>query len=106
MKVKKIEVEGANGKAALKRDGGDVEIDGVQVIGALVRQGARMVPACETTDGPVLLQYEAFHMTLYARADEPERWDLARRLHRLVEGGDGTNGDVHGYTRLIEMLAD
>ena len=94
MKVTRMEVEGANGKAALKREGGDVQIDGTRLLGAF-----------ETRDGRTCLQHEVFQLIADAR-DHEYQMKVARILQSTLDGYRGTNGDVADYARLIEMLSD
>jgi len=82
MRVTRIDVEGAQGKKAAVR-----------------RQGDRVAIEVPGSAGQVWT-YEA------GAQDGAEQGRLARLLQQKLDGHRGTEGDVAGYLRIIQMLAD
>ncbi len=81
MRVMKVEIEGAEGGATLRRAEGMVKAQWVTAA-----HGAREAEA------------DARDQTQLVR--------LAKRLQRALDGYQGTAGDIGDYNRLIQMLAD
>lgn len=83
MRIRRIEIEGARGKATLSRDGADIVI---------VVEGH---------------EHPCMDGTWRAGASDLARQGVvARTLQRALDGYDGTAGDVADYARLLEILAD
>ena len=38
--------------------------------------------------------------------DRDDQWSMAETLQHTLDGHQGTNGDIDGYFRIIQMLAD
>jgi len=96
MKVRRIEVEAANGDARLWRDAGEADIH---------IEGRRLEKGIETEGAKTALVYDAFSLLADAR-DHEHQMKVARILQSTLDGYRGTAGDVAAYARLIEMLAD
>ena len=43
---------------------------------------------------------------VHARSDDEELWAEARRLQTILDGRLGTQGDIDGYYRQLQWLAD
>lgn len=91
MKTVRIDIAGTHGKATLVRSEMEVVINISKVVG---RAAGRI--ELRPVDSWVMC----------ARANDGERWAIAERLQRRLDGAAGTRGDVDEYFRAIEMLAD
>lgn len=81
MRTTKIEIEGPEGRATVGREGKLIHIH--------VYRDPRAADA----------------WVCHAR-DPEDQEDAARRLHRALEGYDGTRGDLMEYLRVIRTFAD
>jgi len=84
MRTTRIEVCGNQGKAMLQRENGGVEI-WIVVSKAGINEGKGWF--------------------LGGAASTEDRTVVARELHRLLEGFDGTNGDIADYQNAINLIA-
>ena len=94
MKTTRIDVEGPNGTATVRRDGRRVLIT-----------GTRATRVVERRDGRGVLLQEPFELHCDAR-DAATAEEVARALHTALEGRRGTAGDVADYQRVIQAFGD
>ena len=97
MRTTRIDIEGTNGTATIRRVGRCIEIT-----------GHRLVKAIETKDGRTSLVTEPFvvHAVADGHGHDEANWDAARTLQRHLDGYRGTNGDVADYRRAIAIFED
>ena len=94
MRTTRIEIEGPNGTAVLRREDRRIIIT-----------GTRMTRVIERRDGQGVPVGEAFE--LIGRADNHQaNVVVARMLQKYLDGQRGTEGDVAEYLRVIDLLAD
>ncbi len=92
MKTTRIDIEGENGRATLRRDGRMIVIE-----------GQRLKKAIDTGNGRTCLVSESFRLLADIR---PTNWTVAVDLQRNLDGYAGTSSMIHDYLRVIETLAD
>jgi len=86
MRITRVDIEGRHGRfATLVRRTGSEHIE-VTIL------------TPQQSDGEKRL--------VHARSDDEELWDKARRLQTMLDGRRGTNGDIDGYYRELQRLAD
>ena len=88
MRATRIEVEGREGRAVLRREPGEV------VAQVITHRGVREVRA------------PAGHDAKPRGGAAQQRWDMARAVQGLLDGFRSTNTDINEYRGIIEMLAD
>ena len=94
MKTTRIEIEGPNGTAVLRREDRRIVI-----------AGTRLTRVVERRDGEGVPVGEAFQ--LVGRADNHDaNVVVARMLQKYLDGHRGTAGDVADYLRAIQNFAD
>ena len=94
MKTTRIEIEGPNGTAVLRREDRRIVIT-----------GTRLTRVVERRDGEGVPVGEAFQ--LVGRADNHQaNVVVARMLQKYLDGHRGTSGDIADYLRVIQTFAD
>lgn len=94
MKTTRIEIEGPNGTATIRREDQRIVITGTRVTKVIDRRDGKGVPVGE-----------AFQ--LVGRADNHSaNVGVARMLQKYLDGYRGTGGDVAEYLRVIQTFAD
>ena len=114
MKVTRMELEGPNGEVALRIVAGDLVVTGRVLVGWVPRRGpgyrgmalaveSQAVPKYETVGRlfPVAKSGEFVRV-----AEENVRDIAARQVWEILEGVQGTQGDVYGVRCMIDQLAD
>ncbi|MBN2583203.1 MAG: hypothetical protein JXL80_09045 [Planctomycetes bacterium] len=86
MRITRVDIEGRQGRFATLVRKTDSEYIEVTVL------------TPEQPDGEKRL--------VHARSGDEELWDEARRLQAALDGRRGTNGDIDGYYRELQRLAD
>ena len=93
MKVKRIELEGRTGHAAIEREGDTIRIDSI-----ISDPGKEQAWVTETVSAAKL-----------RAADDGERarlWDIATLVQRRCDGVRGTNSDINEYHDELMRFAD
>lgn len=93
MKVRRIELEGREGRATIERDDDDIRIDSI----------LREPKGAET--------WAMNHVSVakLRAADDGERaklWEIATMIQRRCDGVRGTNSDIEEYHNELMRLAD
>jgi len=93
MRVKRIELEGRTGHAAIEREGDAIRIDSI-----ISDPGKEQAWVTETVSAAKL-----------RAADDGERarlWDIATMIQRRCDGVRGTNSDINEYHGELLRFAD
>lgn len=93
MKVKRIELEGRAGRAAIERDGDRIRIDSVV-------RNPKGEPAWLTETASVA------HIRTADDAERARLWEIARMIQRRCDGVCGTNSDIDEYHTELMRFAD
>jgi len=94
MKTTRIDIEGPNGTAIIRREDRRILITGTRLTRVIERRDGQGVPVGETFE-------------LVGRADNHQaNVVVARMLQKYLDGHRGTEGDVAEYLRVVETFAD
>ena len=94
MRTTRIDIEGPQGRATIRREERKIVITGTRVMKVIERHDGQGMPIGE-----------AFQ--LQGKADNHDaNVVVARMLHKYLEGYAGTNGDVFPYVDAIWWLVD